>query len=815
MAIEGAKYVPGHGNAHATIMVIAEAPGEMEEKFGIPLVGPTGKMVNELLEDNGVHRADVYATNVYKYRPPNNDLRRLSEIGVTLEESEKQLWQEVDAINPNVIITLGAVATKIMTGKDKIGNWRGSVLPCLDGKHKVVPTYHPAALFKTAGWGKKGGMPWSTLAYIRCDIGKAIKQSTFAQYMPPRPLIEICKSSSQAHQFFKRYEGQKRAAVDIEVCRSVPNCVAIAFNKHHAMSFPLILMGDWERDGTVGQQELILIWRMLDKFFRTPGLEIIGQNFKFDHEKLERPCGFRIAPEAVWCDTQILAGEIHPEFPKSMAFLSSIYTNMPYHKDEGKEFDFKKHSFSVLMSYNAKDVIVNYEMADEMLIVADEMGVKERFFDFSMKLHPMYMEIDRLGFKVDEKQRDFLIAKYTTILETKQMELEMLAGYKVKYNSPVAVKAYLFKELKLPERDNTELSTLVALYNNNAKDQRQRESLRLISNLRRTHKALGTYLMAPTDFDGRMKTVYRITGTETGRTATSQPGPPVRPIIHIGRKKKKMGWAYHSVTKHGEFGADIRTMLVPDSPDHCFGEADLSQAEARIVALLANDQDLLTLFNTVDIHKLTATWLFGVKLEQVTKEMRFIGKQTRHASAYGMGKKRLMLLLTTEAWKQHIEIGPISEYKAGQILEVFHKNSPKIEGVFQKEVVAFLENNGRTLTNPFGRKRTFFERWGEELWKEAYSQIPQSTVADHLKEAMLRVRKRLPWLQIVLEAHDAFGWHCLKTQYANVAAIVKEELERPIDFTNCSLSRGSLVIPADVQYSDTNYKDLKAYKVAA
>ena len=263
------------------------------------------------------------------------------------------------------------------------------------------------------------------------------------------------------------------------------------------------------------------------------------------------------------------------------------------------------------------------------------------------------------------------------------------------------------------------------------------------------------------------------------------------------------------MTKHGDIGHDVREILIPD-PGKVFGEADKSQAEARVVALLSKDDDTLNLFNTTDIHKLTASWCFGVPIESVTKEQRFVGKTVRHAGNYGMGKRRLMQTVMSDARRFHINIY-ISEWKAGKILDMFHEKAPKIRRIFHKEVEEYLINH-RYLLNPYGRYRMFYDRFGDDLLKEGFAQIPQSTVSDSMKLDLLEIKRRLPWLEILMENHDGFLWQCEEKVFREVAEIVKEVMTRPIDFSRCSLPLGELIIPCEISIGE-NYKELEKVNI--
>jgi DNA polymerase I-like protein with 3'-5' exonuclease and polymerase domains len=313
-----------------------------------------------------------------------------------------------------------------------------------------------------------------------------------------------------------------------------------------------------------------------------------------------------------------------------------------------------------------------------------------------------------------------------------------------------------------------------------------------------------------------MAKIKRVGGTETGRSVTGVLEPPLRP--------HQIGWTYHGLTKHGDIGGDIRSIAIVD-PGTCFIEADLAQAEPRIVGILSEDYELLKKFDEgLDVHKWTACAVFGVKEEDIDwksnigKGMRFTGKVTRNGGNFDMGKGTLALQANKLAKKFHIDVH-LSEWKAGKVLDAFHAFSPKVRSNFHEGIRQALHNNNRTLVNPFGRPRQFLDRMGDELYKEGYAQIPQSTVRDHVGNAVLRIRKRYfeafgEKIHIVVEAHDAITVRELLTRLDFTAKLIKEEFEKPIDFSRCTLSRGILKTKADVKVSYTNYMDFEDYKIA-
>lgn len=798
--------VPGSGPIGAKLAIVGEAPGYEENLAGRPFVGAAGELLNVLCKEAGINRNDCYITNVVKFRPPDNDLTRLNEIDVSLAQSISDLIDELEVVKPNCILALGNTALQALTGKSGIKQYRGSVLRSSNGRMKIVPTFHPAHLLRQAG-GEVAD--FSARAYVILDLEKAARQSAFPEYLVPTRSLKVARNSLDVYRFLRQYEDKTKVSVDIETIKCIPVCVGLAFSRFHAISIPLLNLVDEKRPEWVPPHELVQMWQFLAKLLDNPKTEIIGQNFKFDDQKLRSPCCFR--PANLYADTMLMAHTLYPEFPLGLAFLASIWTEEPYYKTEGREFNPKKDSFDRLYLYNAKDAAITYEVFEGEDAELDVYGLREFYYGYVNRLHVAYRDMESVGLLVDVERRKELRKKYRAQLKEYQERLDTAVGRHINVASPKQINHLLYHDMDLPIRKDTSEDTLVALQANHCKDELHKQILGDILLVRRVRKTLGTYLDASPDYDGRMRTSYRIVGTETGRTSTTLLKAPLRP--------SKVGLAFQTMTKHGDTGADLRSQFVADK-GYVFVEIDSSQAEARVVALLANDLELLKLFDTTDVHKLTASWIFRISPDRVTKELRFVGKTTRHAGNYDMGKKRLMEIVNTDAKKFHIDI-QVSEWRAGQILDTFHAASPNIRGVFHTEVRQALRDNDRVLINPFGRRRQFFGRFDHELEKESYAQLPQSSITDNTKRALLKVRDETMndirmWGEfssttgICGEAHDALVALVRETEIDEYLSVAIPAMEMPIDFTNCTLPRGIISIPAEAKVGK-NYKDLEDY----
>jgi DNA polymerase len=835
------NYVPGMGSPDAKVMVVGEAPGKDEDEQLKPFVGESGQELDALMREAGhPHwRYECYVTNVSKFRPPYNIFSRLHEVA-SYEEQIAGLWTEIRAIKPNVILALGDNALTALTGKHGITKYRGSILQSTAGVPKVIPTFHPANLVRSRNevdefgesTGIEGGKQIFKFVYRKVmvdDIKRAFQESNYEDLKLPQRNLLIAKNSGDVYGFIQRHNGSI-PMVDIEAYNCIPVCLSLAFNRYEAMSIPLfrrigkgVQLCEWT------DSDIAYGWNILDNLFRTT--PVMGHNFVgYDYDKL-RMLGFRF--RGIHADTMLLSHTVNPEMPAfSLAYLTSFFTREPYYKDEGKEWT-PKVGVKQLFLYNGRDSAVDYEIFEELdkeldiLSAQYRINLRKFFYGYVMRLFPLYYKMVSRGVRIDESRRDFIRFKYERWHEEIQNKFLAALGHEVNVNSNPQMQHVVYEELKCPKRGawdkktnkfkySTNEDTLAALMQNQVKDERRRRILSDILEDRRVRKTLGTYVNAEVDFDGRLRTSYRITGTETGRSSTGILKPPLRP--------SKMGMAFQTITKHGDIGADIREFIVPDK-GKVFVNVDKSQAEARVVGVLSKDWDLLDAFNRIDIHRRTAALIFEYTsildlsdicevADKIGKDSseRFMGKKTRHAGNYNMKKHRFMTEVTADAKKFGIDI-KISEWKAGQILDIFHSANPKIRGVFHSDVRAAIDS-GRVLINPFGRIRMFFDRISEELYKEAFAFIPQSTVHDSLTQAWIEIDTQKPDVEWLMESHDSLLFQCREDEVVDICVCMKEEFEKSISFRDCTLSRDyDLVIPMDIEIGYENLSEMKKFKL--
>jgi|SRR5436190_862817 uracil-DNA glycosylase family 4 len=815
------KYVPGMGPTGAKVLILGEAPSYEETHAGRPFVGPSGRELDRLLKDAGIPRSDCWITNVCKYEVPPNTARkklpfhvRARNHGIDMDQQLSELRVEINEIKPNVILALGGTALWALSGKDKITKHRGSLMWGMD--HKFVPTYHPAHLLHSGAGGEIKGY-WNRQVMI-FDFKRAWDERLDPQLNIPGRVLQVCRNSGDLYEFLEKYKDHKKMSVDIEAGgHCLPICIGLSFNKSHGMVVPL-----WNRDGisTIPDSDLAACWMMLTNVLWSK--HIVGQNFNYDRDKLKR-LGFSI--RRIHSDTMLKAFAINPELPKGLAFNTSIYTREPFYKDDGMY----EGSIRDLLVGCARDACVTLEIDEAMDADLEELGITKFYKNFLMKLPDFYAEIENNGFRIDEEKRLELIEKYVTWDERLGYEMYKIAGVDINVNSPVQVYSFLFDEWKLPRRPGVGEEELTALLNlkSGVKAPDQREWIEKCLERRRVKKTVSTYLFAIPDYDKKMRTTC-FPCLNTGRSSTGQQEPPIRPLVDVvgkGAKKdmKVMGTAFQVFTKHGDIGADVRGMYLPDEGE-IFVNLDSSQAEARVVFNLATDEQALKDIDEHDYHALTASWFFGGTEADYSKKVlgyespiRFAGKTLRHAGHLGAGARRASTELNTQARKYKIPI-TINEGIADRALKIFHARQPKIQRVFHAQIIECLKLT-RRLVAPLpwgidaerGGVRIFYERWGDDLFREALAYIPQRAVSDNTKAAGIRIKKQFREAKIILEAHDALLFSIRAEYLDEFIPLAKKEMERPINFTNCSLPRRFLKIPCDVEVGE-NYKDLRKFK---
>lgn len=812
--------IKGHGNSNSPYMLIGGYPSsrEVKDNEAFSLSSGPGKIMQDFL---GRDFNQFYKTLVVKTVDHNiPDFIRESKRGKNVSLSDffpgyaeaiEFIWEEIDLIKPKLIITSGEIALNTIVGVQKIHRFRGSILTDVKSLNiPVVPIYSQRDIFAL----------WQRYVITQCDVEKAFSVLK-SDYTPfeKESHIWICNSISHLKDFIKRGKiKMKRRAYpelglpngfltfDIETKFNMITCVSLCFDGVEACSIAFLKK-------EIPIEELELLWTEVAELMRDPRIPKVNQNVKYDEH------GFNILSipvNNIVGDTMLLSSIIYPELPKGLDFLTSIYTNIPYYKDEGREFNAKTDSYDQYQLYNAKDAIAPHLIYPKQLKEAKEMGV----FDFYTKkvwpLYSLYKSIDHNGILIDREKKEELLLKYMELFRNLNDDFEEVFGKKINLLSSAQVIKICYEDLDLPpqyKRRANQKQTLSAdeeslewLIHNETDDELIKKILTLFIMARKLHNLI-TFLNILIHPDGRMRTNTKIAGAETGRTTTSETTDIFLIPDKKGFKQVSMGTAFQKIPRRGhempdgtKIGSDIMSIFIP-TPGYVFIEADLSQAEARRVCVLSEDIDFLETFDIPPgVHCRTAGWVCDMDPNKVIKgSLQYDkGKRARHAGNYGQSAKGLSNMA-------HL---PYSE--ANLILNRFHENQPNIREVYHAGIEKIIKQT-KTLVNAFGRVRNFFDRISDKVFRDGYSQLPQSEISDHLKfDIMTPLYDDLKWIRFLVEKHDGFLVEIPEEKEKEYTQRILELSQTTI---NCRVSSlpvdYDLHIPLEVERSETDWSEMK------
>lgn len=710
------------------------------------------RILEDMFIEAGITNEEVYITSLFKEAPANKD---------NTAKAWADLQTEITSRGANVSVLLGAGVLTTFTGFNNISDWRGSVLETPIGK--VIPTYEPSTIAKE----------WTFRPIAITDWKKVRENSEFREVKKTDRRLIINPPAKEVISYLQGVlDRALTCAFDIETETNQISCISFATSGTRAMCIPFWFGGS----GSIYTEACeIEIWDKIKEVLESKEIKKIAQNAQYDMTILRDK--YNIHVQNLWLDTMIAFHSIYPELPKSLATLTSLYTDVNFYKYQRMTKDMDEFS-----RYNAMDAAVTYECAMKIYEEMKEFKVVDFYYEHMHSLIMPLMDMSRKGVLVDSKLKKELIKRITQQEVELQDLLVKLVGHELNVNSTKQMQGWLYKELGLNPKYklrkatgektvSTDEETLNALY-----AETKLEALKVILDIRGCRKLISTYLEVTYDKEEgveRARTSYLITGTETGRLSS-------RETVY------RTGTNMQNIPK-----GCIRQMFVADE-GKTFINADLSQAEARVVAWLAGEDRLIKVFTDGgDIHRKNAANIFRKAEASVTKDERELAKRIVHASNYGMGP----ITFAKNAG--------VTAAEAKRLLNAYFAEYPRIK-LWHMSIERQLRGS-RTLTTPLGRKRTFFNRWDQSLLKEAYAYIPQSTVADVLNMGLRRLYAKYnnTDTDLLLQIHDAVLLETPTSKVADVARDVKELLTIPI-----RVGFRDLVIPVDVT-TGLNWGDLK------
>lgn len=692
-------------------MLVGMAPGTVELKYKRPFIGPAGRELDKALRTNMLDRGQMYVTNVVKRLLPKNDISPLVNFRArpprgtkAWDEWVELLKTEIIQVKPNLIVAFGNVALYALTGEHRISLFRGSILEStLVPGVKVLASLHPSAILRDPKMG----------SVFRWDLRKIREQQDSPSMPRDLGMYYIRPSFGQVMDYLDECMSNIHG-FDIECSRGAVTCISFSYADDHAISIPFT-------DGTSDYWDPVreaAVLRKITEVLENPKTPSIAHNSAFDVTFLFQQLGIRTA-----CieDTMIAMGVLHPQFRKSLAFMVSLYTDMPYYKEDGKD---TIHGTAVANDdfwlYNARDSIALMRAWPKLVADLDRMKNWETYAR-QRDLIPALTYMSTRGIKMDTEGMAQRKERIELEIEVLQGALDDHVGYPLNVASPAQVKDYFYGVKRLtPYKEKGRVSTAEkALIQIGRKGY---EEAFIILDIRKRRKLLGTYYGMGLDPDKRLRCSYDPVGTAFGRLSSR------KTIRDTGANLQNQPPAMK------------KFMLVDDG--YVGYEIDLSQAENRVVAYLGPDDAMINAFsNGLDIHSLTALSIASVWGEDITIaeardknvvcpigqgqfNWRYWGKRANHALNYGMGVRKAALL-----WE-------ISEAEAQSIVSAYNLAYPGVER-FHRRVRDAIYKLGY-LVNLFGRRARFGGRAQGDTLNQALSFIPQSTVADIINHYGIR-----------------------------------------------------------------------------
>lgn len=774
------------GPPNAKIMLVGEAPGKDENILGKPFVGYAGKTLNQLLSQAGIARHEILITNVAREQPPGNRISfYFMDSKCTIPTPKLLEWiellrKEIILYSPNIIIAMGNTALWALTGEKKISELRGYILPCklVEGK-KVLATYHPQAV----------NHDWKLFFPVVIDLRKGAKQSEFPNIRPDNRVLIGDASASQFQNYCEELIQKpevRRIAVDIETIQPGTHIsiLGISHDPGFAMS-TRILNG---RASCLNEQEELDLWRGFARLVESK--EIIAHNASFDVGVLWLNQG--ILCRKIYMDTLLAAHVCWPELPRDLGFIASLCLDVPPWKGSSKEN---------LSLYNAADCANTMGIAE---VLETELKRQKSWdtFLFEMSEHEVALMMQLQGLYVSKEKQQLLIKEETEKRDEALAKLDSIFGKRINYDSPKQLQQLLYIDMGLPVQykrrksasDPRTITADASALRKLARIASDNPVFNLILAYKKSNKLVTGFVDITLSSDSRVHTSYNITGSKTddeGRKSFGRWSSSSSIILPYGSGNLQ------------NIPNTARKMYTA-KPEFIIIQADYVQAEAVVVSFLTNNQKYKKIFkdsfglkgdarNAYDIHKHTAADLFSVPFDSVTPEQRKVGKMVRHAVNYSAGPNVVANSLGCK----------LSEAKI--LIQLFHNKDPLLR-IWHQSIQEKLRAD-RTLVNCLGRKHRFLGRWGDELFRSAYSFIPQSTVGDLLNLSLVQVYNELgDEIEIMLQLHDALYIQVPEGSEAHYIKELYHRMIKPIE-----VNRDVMKIDVDFK-TGYNWGELKAWE---
>ncbi|MCC9072944.1 DNA polymerase I [Flavobacterium sp. F-65] len=500
-------------------------------------------------------------------------------------------------------------------------------------------------------------------------------------------------------------------------------------------------------------------------FFENEAIEKIGQNLKYDLKIL---LNYGISVKGKLFDTMIAHYLINPDMRHNMDILSETYLKYTPKSIEdliGKKGKNQKSMREVALEdikeYAVEDADVTLQLKEIFTTELDKTETKKLFDEIEIPLVSVLAAMETEGIHLDVDFLKSLSEELGNDIKTLEAKIYEIAGEQFNLASPKQLGDILFDKLKIggakqKKTKTGQYATGEEILSYLAKDN---EIVAAILDWRSLVKLQNTYVEAlPLQVDPvskRVHTDYMQTVAATGRLSSNNPNLQNIPI-------------------RTERGRQIRKAFIARDENYTLISADYSQIELRIIAALSGEENMIKAFqNHEDIHKSTASKVFNVALEEVTREQRSHAKTVNFGIIYGVSAFGLSNQTS------------LSRSESATLIEAYYKTYPRLKSYIQEQI-DFARENGYVQTI-LGRRRYLKDinsqnaivRGGAE--RNAVNAPIQGSAADVIKIAMINIHKKLTdenWKsKMLLQVHDELVFDVHNDELEKIQPMIKHEME--------------------------------------
>lgn len=522
--------VPHLGPEYADIMILTDCPTSDDTTCLRPFSGKIGELLDVALDAVGISRDDCRLGYVLNYQPTKDDYKRATGTR-QMEESKAFLSSYLSGTRPDnsnrhrIILAAGDLALNFLTGFDSIDKHRGSVYN-YKGMYVI-----PVTPLNVCRWdGAKARVLLRDLMKAKRVLEKGFKEPDFNFIIDPdiyqlEGVLNVIRTSPLV-------------AADIETKRDTNyiRCIQFAWSPTDAVCI--------YNDATYIEGSTSIgptFRRVVGEILESSSIEKVFHNGMFDTILLESN-GFVI--NNYQYDTMYAQHVLAPQFPIGLDFLTSIYTDINYYKDDGKGTS-DKIDRRRLGIYGCKDVVATWQSREKQLEEFKEAPIKWKYFQYKMKQLPLAKHFSTTGMLVDGKRQQELRERVTAQRESDYaVFFAILKMFGVEFftvSQSGKIKDFLYNTLELPPKKNADgnltadedaivdLITTVTKKLQDLKTEKAKEpwsmklaALKLILSIRGYDKLMGSYIDIKTSTDGRARSWYKFWGTGTGRWSAAK-----------------------------------------------------------------------------------------------------------------------------------------------------------------------------------------------------------------------------------------------------------------------------------------------------